>query len=81
MSNPKTPRGIEPDLDPAAEDTLRGKDVVGSDQRIAVDHVRRLKSRDPDAVLHLEGEEDSLYTDGIDVDVDSGPPAGTDGNR
>ncbi len=81
MNTPETPHDVEPPLDPTGEDTLRGKDLVGSDERIAVDHVRRLKSRDPDAVIHLDGEEDDLYVDGIDIDDDGGPPAGTDGNR
>ena len=46
----------------------------------AVDHVDYKKSRNPDTELHLNGEDDSLYDDGLDLDDDTDTLAGTDGN-
>jgi hypothetical protein len=45
----------------------------------AVDHVARAKKRNPDDELHLDGEKDSLYADGLDVEDDSLTPADTKG--
>ena len=50
---------------------LRGKDLNGSEQVEAVDHVEFAKKRKPDAELHLDGEKDTLYNDGLDVEDDS----------
>ena len=67
--------------EPSGEDKLRGKALKGVDQPTSVEHVEYEKKRDPDAELHLDDEEDDLYSDGLDIDDDEGPPAGTDGNR
>lgn len=66
---------------PGGEDKLRGKALKGVDQPTAVDHGAHEKTRDPDAELHLDDEKDDLYADGLDIDDDAPPPAGTDGNR
>lgn len=80
MSDKEFKRDPKPAADKSGEDRLRGKDLVGSDQKRAVDHSQREKSVDPDAVLHLDNEKDSLYADGLDLDEDSDFLAGTDGN-
>jgi hypothetical protein len=38
------------------------------------------KARNPDTELHLDGEPDTLYSDGIDIQAESDTPAGTDGS-
>lgn len=58
---------------------LRGGELGGAEQRSAVDHADYQKSRNPDIELHLDGEDDSLYSDGLDIGDDE-PLAGTDGN-
>jgi hypothetical protein len=65
----------------APERKLRGAALEGSEQRSAADHARYEKRRKPDTELHLDGETDSLYSDGLDVEDDSGDTlAGTRGN-
>lgn len=66
--------------DTAADRKLRGSALTGSEQRAAVDHADYEKKRNPDAELHLDGEEDTLYNDGLDIGDDSDPSAGTRGN-
>ena len=58
---------------------LRGPGLDGSDQKESVDHVPFAKSRDADAELHLDGEKDTLYSDGVDVEDDSETLADTRG--
>lgn len=64
----------------SAETRLRGETLDGAEQRAAADHTDYEKSHDPDAELHLDGEDDSLYNDGLDIGDDSELLAGTDGN-
>lgn len=67
----------------ANEDTeahLRGA-VGGPEQRAAVDHTDYEKSRNPDSELRLDDEDDSLYSDGLDIGDDTEPLAGTDGDN
>lgn len=64
----------------STETRLRGEAVGGAEQRSAPDHADYEKSRDPDSELHLDDEDDSLYSDGLDIGDDSEPLAGTDGN-
>lgn len=59
---------------------LRGAALNGADQRAAVEHSEYEKRRNPDAELHLDGEDDSLYSDGLDIGDDTESLAGTDGN-
>jgi len=81
MSDPKDlESGDEPTGADAEASRLRGADLEGADQKIAVDHVSYKKARNPDTELHLDGEEDSLYNDGLEIDDDADTLAGTDGN-
>jgi hypothetical protein len=59
---------------------IRGSALDGAEQRDAVDHTDYERSRNPDTELRLDGEDDSLYSDGLDIGDDSEPLAGTDGN-
>jgi hypothetical protein len=79
MGNIKTDdKGTSP-LDRSGESTLRGRALDGSEQKKAVDHTASDKSRDTDSTLRLDGEEDTLYEDGLDLEDDSGPLTGKDG--
>jgi hypothetical protein len=64
----------------AAERKIRGATLDGSDQKDAVDHTDYDKARDPDTEVRVDGEKDSLYNDGLDVEDDSEPLAGTRGS-
>jgi len=55
---------------------LRGKALGGAEQRAAVDHVEYETSRNLDTELRLDGEDDSLYSDGLNVGDGSLPLAG-----
>ncbi len=59
---------------------LRGAALDGADQKGAVEHTEYEKHRNPDTELHLDGEDDSLYSDGLDIGDDTESLAGTDGN-
>jgi hypothetical protein len=71
MGNEKTD-----DMD---ETKLRGRSLEGSDQRTAVDHAEYVKKRNTDTTLRLDGEEDTLYDDGLEIESDSRPLTGKDG--
>lgn len=66
--------------DLAPERTLRGPDLAGAEQPSAPDHVDYEKTRNPDTELNLDGEDGSLYNDGIDVPEDDETLSGTRGN-
>jgi hypothetical protein len=61
-----------PDDDPPARDEaerrLRGDALEGSERKKAADHGAYERSRNPDTELHLDGEKDTLYNDGLDID-------------
>ena len=59
---------------------LRGAGLHGAEQRSSVEHGEYEASRTPDAELRLDGEDESLYSDGLDVGDDSESWAGTDGD-
>lgn len=63
------PQGNDP-LPPASERRLRGARLEGSEQKSAPDHTEYEKTRNPDTELHLDGEEDTLYNDGLDIEAD-----------
>jgi hypothetical protein len=71
------PQDAEADL---AETRLRGDALGGAEQKSSVDHTFYRRSRNPDAELHLDGEDDSLYGDGLDVRDLTDSYAGTDGD-
>jgi hypothetical protein len=63
-----------------AERKLRGSALRGSEQKASADHTEYEESRNPDTELHLDGEEDNLYSDGLDIENDSDTLAGTRGD-
>ena len=65
----------------AAETRLRGEALEGPEQRGSIEHAKYEKSRDPRVELRLDGEDDTLYADGLDIGDDSLTLAGTDGYR
>jgi hypothetical protein len=67
-------------IDNSGESTIRGASLDGSEQKKSVAHTAFEKTRNPDTTLHLDGEEDTLYDDGLEVEDDSaGPLTGKDG--
>jgi hypothetical protein len=66
--------------DTADERKLRGIALSGSEQKAAVDHSEYEGERNPDTELRLNGESDSLYGDGIDIEGEFDTPAGTPGS-
>jgi hypothetical protein len=79
MGDIKTEDGGPIAGDESGESRLRGPRLEGSDQPRAADHVAYEKTRNPDTILRLDGEEDTLYDDGLDLDDDSPPLTGKDG--
>jgi hypothetical protein len=65
--------------DPTGESTLRGAALDGSEQEKSVAHAAFQKTRNTDTTLRLDGEEDTLYEDGLEVEDGSGPLTGKDG--
>ena len=61
------------------EDRLRGTKLDGAEQSTAVDHAAHAAKRKPDADVHIDGEDDSLYSDGLDIGDDSETLADTRG--
>ena len=62
-----------------AERTIRGAALDGSERSNAVDHTAYKKNSNPDTILRLDGEEDTLYDDGLELEDDSAPLTGKDG--
>ena len=79
MSDLKTDDGNRIPAETAAESQLRGSALSGSDRKNAVDHVAYEKARNTDTTLRLDGEEDTLYDDGLELEDHSGPLTGKDG--
>jgi hypothetical protein len=63
-------------VDESGESDLRGDALDGAERTQSVDHTAHQKARNPDAVLNLDDEEDTLYSDGLEVEDDT-PPMGT----
>jgi hypothetical protein len=63
-----------------AEARLRGDALGDPAQKSSVEHTEYRETRDPDTELHLDGEDDSLYSDGLDVRDLTDSYAGTDGD-
>lgn len=59
---------------------LRGGALDGAETKASVDHTDYAATRNPDTELRLDGEEDNLYGDGLDVSGDTEAWAGTDGD-
>jgi hypothetical protein len=79
MGDIKSKDGASTPIDKSGESTLRGRALEGSEQRKAVDHTEYEKTRNTDSTLRLDGEEDTLYDDGLEVEDDSAPLTGKDG--
>jgi hypothetical protein len=70
----------DPETTPrAGEPKLRGRSLAGSDQKASVDHTEYEKTQNTDTTLRLDGEEDTLYDDGLELEDDSAPLTGKDG--
>jgi hypothetical protein len=79
-SNSDAPTTGETDAAPNLANTrLRGDALEDAEQKSSVDHADYAETRDPDTELRLDGEDDSLYSDGLDVGDDTESWAGTDG--
>jgi hypothetical protein len=78
MRNKNSPTDDRSNTDCTGERKLRGIALGGSEQKAAADHVEYETRRNPDTELHLDGEADTLYSDGIDVEEDTDTLAGTD---
>jgi hypothetical protein len=61
----------------AGEQTLRGDALDGPEQKRAADHTAYQGKRKPDRVVRTDGEPDTLYQDGLDLEADDSPPMGT----
>jgi|HubBroStandDraft_1064217.scaffolds.fasta_scaffold01095_6 hypothetical protein len=70
----------DPATEIVGEGKLRGSALNGSEQKAAVDHSEFERQRNPGTELRLDGESDSLYGDGIDIDEEFDTPAGTKGS-
>jgi|HubBroStandDraft_1064217.scaffolds.fasta_scaffold167563_2 hypothetical protein len=73
MSNPNSisneSNGVAMDgVAKSTETRLRGEALNGAEQKAVVDHTNYEASRDPDTELRLDGEDDRLYVDGLDID-------------
>jgi hypothetical protein len=77
MGNAKSENDRQPSTDQSGESELRGDALTGSEQKRAVDHTAGQKARNPDTVLNVDNEEDTLYSDGLELEDDT-PPLGTD---
>jgi len=80
-SNSDTPSTDGTDATPELVKThLRGDALDGAEQKSSVEHGDYERTRNPDTELRLDGEDDSLYSDGLDVGDESDSWAGTDGD-
>jgi hypothetical protein len=80
MGNDNSPSDDRSTIDSSGERKLRGTALKGSEQKTAANHVEYVTGRIPDTELHLDGEADTLYSDGIDVEEEFDTPAGTRGS-
>lgn len=74
MGNSMTDDGAAAD---AGEQTLRGDALDGPEQKRAADHAAYQRQRKADRVVRVDGEPDTLYQDGLDLEEDASPPLGT----
>jgi hypothetical protein len=70
----------DPIEDGAGERKLRGTALNGSELKEAADHSEYERERNPDTELHVDGETDTLFSDGIDIEENFDTAAGTDGS-
>lgn len=67
--------------DKSGESAVRGTDLKGPESKDAVDHAAYEIERNPDTLLRVDDEDDSLYTDGLEVEDDSEALADTRGTN
>jgi hypothetical protein len=79
MGDIKTDDGDSLPTDESGEATLRGSALGGAERKKSVAHTAFEKTRNTDATLRLDGEEDTLYDDGLELEDDSAPLTGKDG--
>ena len=66
--------------DRTGESKLRGGALSGSSKRRqAVDHAEYSRKQNPDAVVRVDNEEDTLYDDGLELEDDTPPLVNNDG--
>jgi hypothetical protein len=78
MGDIKADQGNDP-VDKTGESSLRGTALDGSESKTSVAHVAFEKARNTDTTLRLDGEEDTLYEDGLELEDGSAPLTGKDG--
>jgi hypothetical protein len=79
MSNTHESDSPDP-TNPTGEDKLRGSALAGSERQRAADHTEFTKKRNPDAVVRVDNEEDTLYSDGLELEDDTPPLTNSDGS-
>ena len=79
MGNETSPTD-DPTADGAGERKLRGAQLNGPELKDAADHSEYERGRNPDTELHLDGEKDTLFSDGVDIEENFDTLAGTDGS-
>jgi len=82
MGEPKTdnaPGDGAAGLPDAGETRLRGGPLSRAERRGPVDSVAQQQSQDTDQVLRTDGEQDTLYEDGLELENDSRPLTGVNG--
>ncbi|HEX3949600.1 MAG TPA: hypothetical protein VHW95_07100 [Steroidobacteraceae bacterium] len=79
MGDIRTEDGDNVPGDRTGESDLRGGPLDGSERKKSVAHTAYEKTRNPDATLHMDDEEDTLYDDGLELDDSSAPLTGKDG--
>jgi hypothetical protein len=81
MGNGKTDDNLPDAGDETGESTLRGDALDGSEQKRSVDHAAFEKKRNPDTTVRVDDEEDTLYSDGLEVEDDTPPLISPDNVR
>jgi hypothetical protein len=79
MGNVNSESGGPIPEDTAGETELRGDALDGAERKKAAGHTAYDKARNTDSVLRLDGEEDTLYDDGLELEDDSKPLTGIGG--
>jgi hypothetical protein len=81
MGDIRTEGGDNTPLDASGESDLRGDALEGSNSKKAVDRAARAKARNTDTTLRLDGEKDTLYDDGLEIDDGDAAPLTGQGGR
>jgi hypothetical protein len=79
MSDSKTGGEPRDSADDIGENKLRGSTLSGSERPRAADHTKYSQRRNPDTVVRVDNEEDTLYGDGLELEDDTPPLINNDG--